>query len=134
MQNPHELVLLYRPNVLEEFPALRAVLTRLGIALRPVSPAQAHETVGFLAGLSGFSQRPAPAVVPAISDPVLILCGFASDRLDLLLGGLREAGAPRFPYKAVLTEHNCGWTLAALYEELRGERAAIARRQAERSE
>ena len=34
---------------------------------------------------------------------------------------LRTAGVPRISLKAVLTEHNCGWTFYALYEELREE-------------
>ena len=52
---------------------------------------------------------------------MLVLKQFSSRRIDELLLNLRKAGVPRISLKAVLTEHNCGWTFYALYNELREE-------------
>ena len=56
-----------------------------------------------------------------IGEEMLVLKQFSSRRIDELLLNLRKAGVPRISLKAVLTEHNCGWTFYALYEELREE-------------
>lgn len=130
MHTSNELVLLYSPLIMADAGKLKAVLVQMGARIKHVGPGDTAQTVGHLAGLTGFEANTAPA--PAISDPMMVLCGFTSERLDALLKNLRAAGAPRVPYKAVLTEHNCAWPLHALYEELQGERAEIARQQAER--
>lgn len=130
MHNSNELVLLYSPLVMADAGKLKAVLVQMGVRIKNIGPADTAQTVGHLAGLKGFAAGAGSA--PAIPDPMMVLCGFTSERLDVLLKSLRAAGAPRVALKAVLTEHNCAWTLHALYEELRGEREEIARQQAER--
>ena len=56
-----------------------------------------------------------------IGEEMMVLKQFSNRRLDELLLNLRKAGVPRIALKAVLTEHNCGWTFYALYHELREE-------------
>lgn len=130
MQNPNELVLFYSPILPADSARLKAVLVQMGVRIKNIGPGETGRTVGHLAGLKGFGAGEAPAL--PVADPMLVLCGFTSDRLDLLLKNLRASGAPPIPYKAVLTEHNCAWTLHALYRELVGERAELAKRQEER--
>ena len=130
MHHSDELVLLYSPLALSDSGKLKSVLVQMGVRIKNIGPAQTGQTVGHLAGLKGFEANENPA--PPILDPMMVLCGFSSERLDALLKNLRTAGAPRVALKAVLTEHNCVWTLHALYEELKGEREAIAQQQAER--
>ena len=41
------------------------------------------------------------------------------------MASLRRAGVPKIDLKAVLTEHNSGWTFYHLYEEIREEHASM---------
>ena len=50
---------------------------------------------------------------------------FSSRRIDELLLNLRRAGVPRIALKAVVTEHNSGWTFRHLYEEIKKEHEAM---------
>ena len=58
-------------------------------------------------------------------EPILIFCRLVPGQLDRLLAALRKAGVPRTCLKAILTPTNAGWTLKALYEELRQERERL---------
>lgn len=62
-----------------------------------------------------------PGELPVIPEEVMVLKQFSSQRLDMLLAGLRRAGVPRIALKAVLTEHNSDWTFYHLYQELKEE-------------
>ena len=62
-----------------------------------------------------------PGELPVIPEEVMVLKQFSSQRLDMLLSGLRRAGVPRIALKAVLTEHNSDWTFYHLYQELKEE-------------
>ena len=62
-----------------------------------------------------------PGKLPVIPEEVMVLKQFSSQRLDMLLAGLRRAGVPRIALKAVLTEHNSDWTFYHLYQELKEE-------------
>ena len=55
---------------------------------------------------------------------LLVLCGL-EDRLDALLPALAGAGAGPECLKAVLTPHNCGWSVLRLHRELLRERQAM---------
>ena len=55
---------------------------------------------------------------------MLVLDGFTSKRLDVLLRELRQYSVS-VPYKAIVTEHNLPWTLRALYDELVREHEAM---------
>ena len=141
-----ELVLYYTPEKSADDQKLKGVLVRLGIRIRNVTPEQIHQKVGYLAGLSGFEETPdteqneaekkkagkkeegqqekefpggnAPAQIP---EKVLVLHGFGERKLNEMLNQFRKAKVPPIALKAVLTEHNCGWSFYELYQELRQE-------------
>lgn len=130
-----ETVLYYNPGTPElskQVSVMKGVLVRMGIRIKNVAPEQVLETVGFLAGVDGYSSLGAseaetaseaeesPAL-PVIPEQVLVLKQFSSRRIDELLINLRKAGVPKIRLKAVLTEHNSGWTFYKLYEELKEE-------------
>ena len=72
-------------------------------------------------GADGERTGAGPGELPVIPEEVMVLKQFSSQRLDMLLAGLRRAGVPRIALKAVLTEHNSDWTFYHLYQELKEE-------------
>ena len=105
-----ELVLYYNPEASSKVMKLKGVLVRMGVRIRNVAPEQVTETVGALAGISGYKraeQETAPdaarnaeetesdaGVLPIIPEEMLVMHGFTGRRIDELLLGLRKAGVP----------------------------------------
>lgn len=136
-----ETVLYYnpgKPDTMKHVAMMKSVLVRMGIRIRNIGPEQVMETVGYLAGMDGFEAAgagkaasadgelptgdvPAANPVPEIPVEMMVLKQFSNRRLDELLINLRKAGVPKIGLKAVLTEHNSGWTFYHLYEELKEE-------------
>ena len=121
-----ELVLYYNPEASSKVMKLKGVLVRMGVRIRNVAPEQVTETVGALAGISGYKraeQESAPdaGVLPIIPEEMLVMHGFTGRRIDELLLGLRKAGVPKVELKAIVTESNAGWTFYHLYEEIKEE-------------
>ena len=131
-----ETVLYYTPQSTKQSRTLKGILVRMGIRIRNISPQQVNQTVGMLAGVSGFEEKTdatadtleanktnADALSSAsqsIPEEVLVLHQFSEQRLDALLHALRKANV-RIALKAIVTEQNCGWTFYQLYEEIRQE-------------
>ena len=55
---------------------------------------------------------------------MLVLDGFTEKRLEILLREMKAHGVS-VPYKAIVTEHNIGWSLSALFAELVREHEAM---------
>ena len=134
-----ETVLYYnpgRPETMKHVAMMKSVLVRMGVRIRNIGPEQVLEKVGYLAGMEGYEAAggsagaqgtdgertgAGPGELPVIPEEVMVLKQFSSQRLDMLLAGLRRAGVPRIALKAVLTEHNSDWTFYHLYQELKEE-------------
>ena len=134
-----ETVLYYnpgRPETMKHVAMMKSVLVRMGVRIRNIGPEQVLEKVGYLAGMEGYEAAggsagadgadgertgAGPGELPVIPEEVMVLKQFSSQRLDMLLSGLRRAGVPRIALKAVLTEHNSDWTFYHLYQELKEE-------------
>ena len=140
-----ELVLYYNPESSSKVMKLKGVLVRMGVRIRNVTPEQVLESVGALAGISGYErgkqsmvQETAPEgtagqnaqpdgteqnadTLPVIQEEMLVMHGFTSRRIDELLFNLRKAGVPKVELKAIVTESNAGWTFYHLYEEIKEE-------------
>lgn len=74
----------------------------------------------------GFSGGNVPAQIP---EKVLVLYGFGERKLNEMLNQFRKTKVPPIALKAVLTEHNCGWSFYELYQELRQEHEKMNARQ-----
>ena len=111
MAKSRETALYYDPEGGERAQQVKTVLVCMGA-----------QTVGFTLGRAGFAQCADTAEAP--EQPMLVLDGFTSKRLDVLLRELRQYSVS-VPYKAIVTEHNLPWTLRALYDELVREHEAM---------
>ena len=121
---PKELVLLYGLD--ETAPrgaTVRQLLAALRLEARTVTDEMLSQTVGWCAGLPGYppqQEASCAASCAAPAEEAMVLCGLNKSRLDELLKALSENGISIY-LKAVLTEHNCGWSFYELYQELRQE-------------
>lgn len=124
-----ETILYYNPVNADKILLFRSIFGGMGIRIKSIDPAQTIQKVGYLAGVEGFVKQPADRrnkpSLPPIGEEMMVLCGFEEGRLEEVLSLLRHAG-PSVALKAVMTENNCGWSFAQLYEELRAEHAAMA--------
>lgn len=123
-----EMVLYYNPDSSIRVTKLKGVLVRMGIRIRNVAPDQVLDTVGELAGVSGYENRGPSAApdeekkeLPVIAEEMMVMYGFTSSRIDELLAGLRKAGVSKVELKAVVTETNISWSFFQLYEEIKKE-------------
>lgn len=106
----------------KQFKALKAVCAQLNIRPRRVREAEQARSVGSFFGVTGRTETPEPG--GTVPEPMLVLGGFTDRQREAFLTALRTARAGT-GIKAVLTEHNAGWSGPALYAELARERAAM---------
>ena len=142
-----EMVLYYTPEKSADDQKRKGVLVRLasasGTSLRSRPDSRWDTWRGFRlcgAGLPGAGgrgrrtdgeqtgeQTEGPQTEPlAIPERMLVFCGFTERGIGELLSQFRRAKLPPVPMKAVLTEHNSGWSFYRLYQELRLEHEAMS--------
>ena len=115
-------VLLYNIQSEEKGMKIRLAAFRLGIACQVVSPEDFAAPVGYLLGLTGYGRGEAAAA--SFSDEMLLMEGLRGGQLNAFIDALRTARVP-VALKAVVTEHNVGWSSLRLHEELCREHAAM---------
>lgn len=121
-----EMVLYYQPEKDRQSgndtkaAKLKAVLVRMGIRIKNISPDQTGQTVGYLAGFDGFEEMEQEEC-PYVEEEILVMKNFSNSRIDELLLNLRRAGVPKIGLKAVITDTNCKWKFYDLYLELKKE-------------
>lgn len=109
---------------------LKAVLVRMGIRIKNITPDQAGQTVGYLAGIEGFEEQPS-AEYPLVEDEILVMKNFSSRKIDELLMNLRRSGVSKIALKAVITDTNSKWSFYELYQELKKEHETMSGREEE---
>lgn len=114
-----ETILSY--NIGEKAAKLEEAAGSLNMKHVPIPADKAGETVGFLAGYSGFSSN---GTEISAEGECVIFSGITSKRLDALLKAMRDRGLD-IPLKAVVTQHNQNKSVEWLLSELSKERAAI---------
>lgn len=100
---------------------LNHVCNRLNIKTRVINPVDYNQTLGYLAGIQGFSKERKPHATKIFSGEMLLFSGISSDLLDRFLSECKSSFIPPTPLKAVITMHNIFWTPEELYEELKKE-------------
>ena len=114
-----ETILSY--NIGEKTEKLEETANSLNMKHVPIPADKAGETVGFLAGYSGFSSN---GTEISAEGECVIFSGITSKRLDALLKAMRDRGLD-IPLKAVVTQHNQNKSVEWLLSELAKEHKAI---------
>lgn len=103
-------------------------LQALGFSTVYVDRRDYLKPVGTLAGAELFLKIDREYNGPEFGEGMLVMAGLNDREVDLALAALRGNGGGAVPYKAILTDTNQFWTSVMLYEELKKEREAFARR------
>ncbi len=103
---------------------IRFLLMKLGIACREIPAQDFGKPLGALAGYDGYAQENESEAYEPFSSEMLVMDGLNPAQFQGLLEGLRRERAA-VSLKAVVTEHNLGWTAAQLHKELSAEREAM---------
>lgn len=114
-----ETILSY--NIGEKAAKLEETANSLNMKIVAIPADKAGETVGFLAGYSGFSSNETEI---SAEGECVIFSGITSKRLDALLKAMRDGGLD-IPLKAVVTQHNQNKSVEWLLSELAKEHKAI---------
>lgn len=119
-----EKLLYFAAQNVQKAKQLSELADMLGMEFVEIAPMQSGQQLGYLAGVDGFSEKKLSVLElpPRIPEEMLIFCGIQGEKLDSVLNMLRGSGLS-VSLKAVMTAHNVGWTLDALYRELSAERA-----------
>ncbi len=104
--------------------AVRAVMDKLGIAVRTIAPANLGDPVGSVAGMVGLHPSRTPYEGEAPEGEFMLVCNCSSAQLDGMLAAMREANAS-ISLKAQVTPYNRLWPLRKLMEEVAREHAAM---------
>ena len=117
-------LVLYHLSDLKKEQQLSALCKDLGFRAKRLLPGDANKTVGALVGLK---TMPAEEKAPAgwSMPELLVFAEMTGEALDLFLAAYKSAGIAPVALKAVVTPHNTAWSLYALAEELKKERAAM---------
>ena len=107
-------------------PILQMTFAPQKMALRAVPSEDLGETIGALAGLSGYVRKGEVYTGAALEEPMLVFCGFTGPRMNLAIAAMRKNGV-KIPCKAMLTEYNRDWLPLQLLKELQEEHAAMTK-------
>lgn len=114
-----ECILTYKQD--ENISTLRRIAAAHDIPLKELPEKSAGETVGFLAGYSGFAPNGSSEEA---SESCIVFSALPNKSLNGFLADLQKINLV-IPYKAVITQMNQDWTLTALVEQLKKERARL---------
>ena len=118
-------VLLYNITDPEKLLKIKLILYRLGVACREVAPEEYAHPLGYLIGREDYSPSP-ETPTESFSAEMLLMDGLPGPLFNRFLDELRIVRAA-VALKAVVTEHNMGWSSLRLHRELEREHLLMGR-------
>lgn len=120
-----ETILLFNPPEKDRLLKLEMALFPLHVRLKKVAPSEYKQPLGVLAGIKEMTPAEGTYDGPELPDTMLVFCFLDDRRLNQALAALRKCGAGPFPYKAILTPTNSGWTAPDCFAEIKREHEAM---------
>ncbi len=118
---PTEKVVLYNISAdTSKGARLRAVLDRLGVAYEEITADRLNDTVGFIAGLDGYTEAEEPYTGKDYTSEFMLMCSLSETTLDNVLAALGENGIS-IGHKAIVTDTNKEWKFYELLDEIADE-------------
>ena len=114
-----EVVLMYRLEG-DRGRKLKMIFVQNGLRIRQIHREEYNQPIGALAGIKEIPRVEEVYDGDELAEEMLVFRGVYGKRLDLLLAQMRK-NKVAVNLKAILTEHNVGWSGLQLYEELKKE-------------
>jgi len=111
-----ETVLLYCVEE-EKAAKITRILTGYNVKVLAAGVEDSGQSLGTMFGLPEHPRREGAEVVEAANKEMIFFGGFSQNRLDLMLGRIRAAGA-NITYKAIMTATNQSWPIAILVNQV----------------
>ena len=99
---------------------LKTIFVQNGLRIRQIPQEEYNQPIGALAGIKEIPRVEEAYDGEELAEEMLVFRGVYGKRLDLLLAQMRK-NKVAVNLKAILTEHNVGWSGLQLYEELKKE-------------
>lgn len=96
------------------------IFVQNGLRIRQIPREEYNQPIGALAGIKEIPRVEEVYDGDELAEEMLVFRGVYGKRLDLLLAQMRK-NKVAVNLKAILTEHNVGWSGLQLYEELKKE-------------
>lgn len=97
----------------------------LCITVLSVKRTSYSQTLGYLAGISGFTRQNISYNGPEFPSEMLVFCGMDPETIDTFLAAYKKASIPPIGLKAILTQYNIFWNAETLYKELFKEHTSL---------
>ncbi len=105
---------------------VRKALSAIGCSVRTVMKKEYAQPIGYLAGVENYSFTNKQLSEKGFDEEMLVMCGFGSEMIDVLISALKKSGVGSVPLKAVVTEHNINWDSVKLYNEIKAEQQIMS--------
>lgn len=113
-------VLLYNFNK-ARLPLVRKALAPLGCTVKTVVKKDYSQPIGYLAGAEGILPCKEKHLGSGFDEEMLVMYGFGSELIDVLIAALKNIGVGKIDLKAVITPNNINWDSVTLYNEIKKE-------------
>lgn len=104
--------------------SVQKICQSLGIQKIDIAQKDYAQSLGCLAGVSGFSRSRTSYTGGPFSQEMIVFSGMNSGQLDTFLAEYTKTGLPDIGLKAIITMHNVFWTAEALFHALKKEHTA----------
>lgn len=104
----------------------RKTLLAIGCNVRTVAKKEYGQSIGYLVGDENYSHLNKKITGNGFDDEMLVMYGFGSEMIDVMIAALKKCGIGSIPLKAVVTEHNIKWDSVTLYNEIKAEHRAMS--------
>lgn len=117
-------ILLFHMNN-DRLRSIERICRSLSIRVSVIKPSSYQQSLGYLAGISGFQRKNSNASGRDLEAEMLVFSGLDPDQVDAFLDAFKKAGLPPVALKAILTPTNIFWTPLMLCTELMKERNSM---------
>ena len=121
-----KLILLYNFSG-ERLSGVKLSAVSVKALTKEIAKADYGKRLGSLAELKGYENAESGELTD-FDDELLMMCGFGSEDIDMLLKSLRKHGVGRVALKAIITDTNKDWTSGELYRAVKEDHEEMLRR------
>ncbi len=104
---------------------IRKALAPFNTTVKTVSERDYNQPIGSLVGVEGISPTESKSVLESFHDEMLVMYGFGSEMIDVIIAALKMGGVGKIDLKAVVTPSNMGWNSYKLYNEIKADHIAM---------